>query len=231
MNNISRQYRHEYKYIISDIHEAILRQRLDALMELDINAKEKGFYTISSMYFDDYNDSCLHDNVNGVDLRKKYRIRIYDNNPAHLYLECKCKERGMTQKTTAEIKMDIFKNLVSQQNSFESIQQTTVVGEMVREIQIKHMKPVVIVTYDRIPYISIAGNVRITIDRNLSSSQSLSQFLTGEYIRRPVMPCGISLLEVKWDSFIPDEIYHLTQMDDLVLTAFSKYALCRKFGV
>lgn len=230
MNNTGKMYRHEYKYIISDIQIEILQQKLNTMMRLDPNAKESGYYYISSLYFDDYNDSCLYDNISGVDEREKYRIRIYNNNPTRMYLECKCKRCGMTRKTTAEITADVYDAIVLQNNSL-ILQQTPIVRRMAQEIQIKHMKPVVIVSYERIPYICTTGNVRITIDRNLSSSSSINNFLTGDYIRRPVMPSGLSLLEVKWDSFIPDEIYHITQMNDLLLTSYSKYVLCRKMGV
>lgn len=136
----------------------------------------------------------------------------------------------MTRKTTAEITADVYDDIVLQKNSL-ILQQTPIVRRMAQEIQIKHMKPVVIVSYERIPYICTTGNVRITIDRNLSSSSGINNFLTGDYIRRPVMPSGLSLLEVKWDSFIPDEIYHITQMNELLLTSYSKYVLCRKMGV
>lgn len=230
MNNTEKMYRHEYKYIISDIQIEILQQKLNTMMRLDSNAKESGHYYISSLYFDDCNNSCLYDNINGVDAREKYRIRIYNNNPTHMYLECKCKRCGMTRKTTAEITADVYDDIVLQKNSL-ILQQTPIVRRMAQEIQIKHMKPVVIVSYERIPYICTTGNVRITIDRNLSSSSGINNFLTGDYIRRPVMPSGLSLLEVKWDSFIPDEIYHITQMNELLLTSYSKYVLCRKMGV
>ena len=46
MNNTEKMYRHEYKYIISDIQIEILQQKLNTMMRLDPNAKESGHYYI-----------------------------------------------------------------------------------------------------------------------------------------------------------------------------------------
>ena len=95
----------------------------------------------------------------------------------------------------------------------------------------KGLKPKVIVEYERIPYIYKAGNVRVTFDTNLSSSSEVGKFFTGGYLKRPVMPKGMQLLEVKYDEFLPDYIYEIMQLGNMTQTAFSKYYLCRKYGL
>ena len=87
----------------------------------------------------------------------------------------------------------------------------------------------VIVEYERIPYVSKLGNVRITFDVNLCSSTDVSEFLNGNYKKRPVMPKDTLLMEVKWDDFLPDTIYRALSIENLKQTAFSKYCLCRRF--
>ena len=93
------------------------------------------------------------------------------------------------------------------------------------------MRPAVIVEYDRIPYVYPLGNVRITFDTNVSSSHFTNQFLEPQYPKRPVMPAGQHLMEVKYDAFLPDFIYHALQLDNLQQTAYSKYYLCRKYSL
>lgn len=93
----------------------------------------------------------------------------------------------------------------------------------------RRMRPVVIVEYDRIPYVYANGNVRITLDTNISSSQATDRFLEEIVPKRPVMPLGQQLLEVKYDDYLPDFIYRNLQLDCLRQTAFSKYYLCRKY--
>ena len=92
------------------------------------------------------------------------------------------------------------------------------------------MRPVVIVEYDRIPYVYKNGNVRITLDTNIASSNAIGSFLDPQIPKRPILPLGQQLLEVKYDAYLPDFIYQSLQLQDLRQTAFSKYYLCRKFS-
>ena len=93
----------------------------------------------------------------------------------------------------------------------------------------RRMRPVVIVEYDRIPYVYKNGNVRITLDTNIRSSSDVERFLDEIIPVRPVLPVGQQLLEVKYDDYLPDFIYRSLQLHSLRQTAFSKYAICRKY--
>ena len=73
------------------------------------------------------------------------------------------------------------------------------------------------------------GNVRVTLDTNICSSRSVDRFLDEAIPRRPVMPLGQQLLEVKFDEYLPDFIYRSLALNSLSQTAFSKYYLCRKY--
>ena len=48
---------------------------------------------------------------------------------------------------------------------------------------------------------------------------------------RPVLPKGQHLLEVKFDEYLPDYIYHAIQMTNMRLETFSKYYLCRQYNL
>ena len=93
----------------------------------------------------------------------------------------------------------------------------------------RRLHPVVIVEYDRVPYIYREGNVRVTLDTNISSSRAIDRFFDERIPKRPVMAAGSQLLEVKYDEFLPDVIYTALQLQNLRQTAFSKYYICRKF--
>ena len=75
------------------------------------------------------------------------------------------------------------------------------------------------------------GNVRITLDTNISSSKDVARFLDESIPKRPIMPMGQQLLEVKFDEYLPDVIHHNLQLHSLSQTAFSKYYLCRKYSL
>ena len=86
------QYRHEFKYLINDYQYHIIKNNLDCIMELDPHVQSDGYYSIRSLYFDDYEDSCFFDNENGVDPREKFRIRIYNASLERISLESKIKK-------------------------------------------------------------------------------------------------------------------------------------------
>ena len=97
------------------------------------------------------------------------------------------------------------------------------------EMLTHRLRPVVIVEYDRIPYVYPNGNVRVTLDTNIAFSSAVGCFLDAQIPKSLVMPLGQQLLEVKYDEYLPDFLYRSLQLPSLQQTAFSKYYLCRKY--
>ena len=93
------------------------------------------------------------------------------------------------------------------------------------------LKPKIIVSYDRTPFVYDAGNVRITFDRNIGSTTDLNRFFDSYLPVRPILPVGKHILEVKYDEFLPNSLYDIMSLGSLRQTTFSKYYLCRKFTV
>ena len=75
-----------------------------------------------------------------------------------------------------------------------------------------------------------AGNVRVTFDDAISSSNAIGDFFKEDIPLRSVLPAGGSILEVKWDELLPSFIRGQLELDSLQWTAFSKYYLCRKYN-
>ncbi len=96
-------------------------------------------------------------------------------------------------------------------------------------MQTRHMRPKVIVEYERVPYVYPHGNVRITMDENISASNRTDRFLERQIPLRPILEAGQHILEVKYDEYLPDGIYRTIQSGNLRQTAFSKYYLCRRY--
>lgn len=68
----------EYKYICDMRQLTEIKYRIAPFMKLDSHTGENTGYVIRSMYFDDYDNTCYYDNLNGADPREKFRIRIYN---------------------------------------------------------------------------------------------------------------------------------------------------------
>ncbi len=228
MDRLEPKYRHEYKYPISDLEAAVLKERIKVVMPLDAHVGSIGNYLVSSLYFDDYYDSCLYKNENGINPKEKFRIRLYNNDCSRISLECKRKENGKTLKTSCPITEDQVRLIINGGKPPANNSMPPLLKRFISLQYSRELIPKVIVNYIRAPYTFSLGNVRITFDSDLSSSSDVKHFLDGNYPTRPIMPIGKLLLEVKFDEFLPDHIYEIMQLNKFTQTAFSKYYLCRK---
>ena len=223
------KFRHELKYEITDAQLQLLKNRIRNLIPSDPYVGPSGAYTIRSLYFDDYDNRCMRENEDGTDPREKFRIRIYNASSKKITLECKRKERGKTHKTSCPLTEEQTRLLMEGKVLPDLNAQPPLLRKLTLQMMTRRMRPVVIVEYDRIPYIYKNGNVRITLDTNICSSSAVGAFLDPVIPKRQVLPIGQQLLEVKYDEYLPDFIYRNLQLHSLRQTAFSKYYICRKY--
>lgn len=227
-----KKSRHEYKFQIDEKDITLLTARIARVMKKDPHVLADGFYHIRSVYFDDFADTCYRQNEAGTDPRAKYRIRIYNGDDSNIKLEKKVKQNGMTRKYAASLsreQADLLlagKVLSMKQEDFATYPH--LLQEFLVLMQTRHMRPKVLVAYDRIPYVDPKGNVRVTFDKNIAASLDFSHFFEENLIKEPILPKGRHLMEVKYDEFLPGVIKSRLDIGHLRQTTFSKYYLCRK---
>lgn len=223
------RYRHEFKYLCSYGELMMLKVRLQGLVSLDTHVGESGVYNIRSLYFDDIYDTCYRENEAGTDPREKFRIRIYDHSSERISLELKRKVRGKTQKLSCLLTEEQCRGLMEGEIPVLQEKSPALLRKLCLLMQTRHMRPKVIVEYERVPYVYPHGNVRITMDENISASNRTDRFLERQIPLRPILEAGQHILEVKYDEYLPDGIYRTIQPGNLRQTAFSKYYLCRRY--
>ena len=228
---LPKGYRHELKYQIDTLQLYALQNQLPDLMALDPSVGNANSYRIRSIYFDDYCNSCYYQNENGTEPREKFRIRIYNGSDEMIRLELKKKSHSMTQKHSCRISKELALSMISGgpipwSSSMDPLLQKFYIQQETRLLQ-----PKIIVEYDRIPFVAPDGNVRVTLDLNICASTDFDRFFCSDLGSRPIMPPDLHLLEVKYNQFLPDYIYRSFQSKQLMHTTYSKYYLCRKYGV
>lgn len=234
MSNEGEKYRHEHKYLISAGELAVLKARAEAVLERDPHVSKEppfaGIYNIRSLYFDDLANTCYMENESGTDPREKFRIRIYNHSDSRISLELKSKKGGMGRKQRCSLTREQCDILLQGKWLPDDDHAPPILKKLNYQIKTRGLRPVVIVEYDRIPYIHPLGNVRITFDCNISASSQCCSFFDDRLPLRPILPLGQHILEVKWDEFLPDPIYHAMGMPCLQRTSFSKFYLCRRYS-
>lgn len=221
--------RHEYKYPINDMDYLVLKQRLDAVMKKDPHTGKNGMYHIRSLYFDTPDDKALKEKIDGVNKREKFRIRFYNGNDSVIHLEKKSKINGLCNKKSVPITREETEKILAGDISWMATEtERPLLSELYSKMKSQLLQPKTLVDYERIPYVFSAGNVRITIDKNIRTGVYQKDFF--DVFVPTVSASETVLLEVKYDAFIPQFILDILQLNSRRTQAFSKYAACRIYG-
>ena len=230
MNDQTRVLRHELKYMLNERDYHWLRNRIAALMPLDIHAdpRSRGYH-IRSLYYDDAYDSALFEKVDGDPTRQKYRIRIYQLSDSYILLEKKAKAAYCTVKDSARISRGQCDRILAGDYGVLYESPSPLLREFYGTITSRQLRPKVLVDYFREAYTYPAGNVRVTFDLDIHSGQYAHDLFSGRPSALPVLPKGQHVMEVKYDAFLPQHIQALIQGMSGERIAVSKYVLCRRF--
>lgn len=224
-------YRHELKYNITYWQYLQLRSRFRQVMKTDPHTGTDGTYRIRSIYFDNVQDKALREKVNGVAKREKFRIRYYNDNFTQITLEKKIKDNNLCMKVSAGLKENECRMLLAGELEWMRNHPSSLVQELYGKMQYQQLRPRVLVSYTREPYIYAAGNVRITFDWNIRTTMYHRKFLEEQVYDVDAVQCpGEMIMEVKFDAFLPRVIQDLIQMDGVRQQSFSKYGACRNYG-
>lgn len=221
-------YRHEWKHEINQADLQVLKQRLRAVTKEDSHAVD-GKYKIRSLYFDNFEDRALKEKINGVSRREKFRIRYYNGDISVIHLEKKCKSGGLGKKQRAYLTADQAQDIADGRLDWMKDSTEELICELYAKMRMQGLRPKIIVDYTREPFVFDPGNVRVTLDYNIRTGFCCADFLNPDCITIPAGDAPI-ILEVKWDSFLPDIIRDAIWLPGRRAAAFSKYAQCRIYG-
>ena len=221
--------RHELKYFINRGDMIALGHRLGGVLHPDPHADEKGEYFIRSLYFDDAYDMAFYDKVSGNQNRDKYRIRIYNLSDEAIFLERKRKLGDLIQKSSTRISRKLCDQLVRGSCNKLDLIDNALLNDLFREMRVSLLRPKVIVDYTRETFIHPVENVRVTLDKNLRTGLLSRNLFSPDVMTVSPLDDGREILEVKYDSYLPDVISAMLWDVPAERSAISKYVLCRRF--
>ena len=106
----------------------------------------------------------------------------------------------------------------------------TLLNEFYYSMQNQQLKPRTIVDYIREAYVYKAGNVRVTIDKSIKTGLYSTDLFSKDLLTVETLDKRMSVLEVKYDEFLPEIINDIIQLGERQKISVSKYALCRMYG-
>ena len=145
-----------------------------------------------------------------------------------IHLERKFKQGGLGYKTSAGLTPQQAQAIADGDIDWMAHSTNEVILGFYTRMRNEGLRAKVIVDYIREPFIFAPGNVRVTLDYDIRTGMSCTDFLNPECVTVPIQgtPC---ILEVKWDNYLPDVIRDAVQLDGRRSAAFSKYATCRMY--
>lgn len=219
-------FRNELKHHVTEFDLIGIRQRLGIVANRDPHADSDGVYTIKSLYFDNCYDKALVEKLAGYEKREKFRIRYYNDDTSFIRLEKKSKISGLCLKNSCPITREQVDRILNNDIAWMQFSEEELITELWAKMQYQLLRPKNIVIYTREAYIYAPGNVRVTIDSDIRGESDITKFWDSDDMALKLF--HMSILEVKWDEFLPQIIRDIVQLDTNVQSKnFSKYAATR----
>lgn len=221
--------RHELKFFINEMQYQVLSRQLDRVLWRDPNGDVNNEYHIRSLYFDTIFNDAYFDKMDGDQNRDKYRIRIYNLSDEAIFLERKRKLGDLIQKSSTRISRKLCDQLVRGSCNKLDLVDNALLNDLFREMRVSLLRPKVIVDYTRETFIHPVENVRVTLDKNLRTGLLSRNLFSPDVMTVSPLDDGREILEVKYDSYLPDFISAMLWDVPAERSAISKYVLCRRF--
>ena len=223
-----RKYRNEIKFIISKTMAEVLKQRLSLIMSVDTNSyNSDNSYLIRSLYFDNENSDAYYEKMDGVEYRKKYRIRIYNFDDKFIRLECKYKHNNMTSKDQILIDKELCSKIINGKIDEIDLTKDNLLRQFALDYRLNRLNPSIIVDYNRVAFTYHVSDVRITFDSQIKSGMYNYNLFDKNATAYRVIDDNQMVLEVKFNEILPESIALILQTVPTFRQAFSKFATCR----
>ena len=219
------KFRHEYKHQVNLADIYGLKTRLSAIAKHDSHSDDDGTYFVRSLYFDNYMDKALREKIDGVNKREKFRIRYYGTDASFIKLEKKSKINGLCNKISCPITAEECKKIIEGDFEFLLGSEFELMRELYAKMKYQLLRPKCVVAYTRECFVYPPGNVRVTLDMDICGSNNVKEFLNPDLSF--LQTYRNSVLEVKWDEYLPQIIRDCVQVKSRRSAAFSKYAAVR----
>ncbi len=219
--------RHEEKYPISFAQFTGLFNDLSSVLVPDPHNHGTG-YLIRSVYFDDYYDSSFFDKVDGNKDRAKLRLRIYSPSDKEVKLELKSKHADAQRKDTIAISRADASRMLRGDYSFFGKYDGLEDLLLSNGVYMGGMRPVVFISYKRLAFMHPLNDIRITLDSDIRSNETEFNLFGESPLLYPATDYYESLLEVKYNHFLPAYISDVLAKYELNREAYGKYTLSRR---
>lgn len=162
--------RNEFKYMLSYEQALRLKKEFDVLLQRDESSGLYG-YRVKSLYFDSIHDKDFTAKISGDDVRKKIRLRIYDEEDTTAKFEIKAKEGKYQQKSSLLVTKAEAREIIKGNYGLLMDHKEETAHKLYAILVLNCYRPSVLIEYNRVAYCYPEFDTRITFDSEVKSSE------------------------------------------------------------
>lgn len=227
MNEVIRQ---EKKYMLSYDQFRVLDKKISCVLNPDKHNGGSG-YRVRSLYFDKTGDGDYNDKINGTEIRRKIRLRVYPPEFNLAMLEIKQKQGDYQKKRSVAITAAEARELCKGEYKCMQNHSEPFAGECYSIMNTGMYRPKTIVEYQRKAYCVSENKTRITFDYDIKATESSQNLLSPELNMYPVADFYQVILEVKYNGFLLGYVKDLLDNCGKIPVSASKYCLGRSMTI
>ncbi|MDR0326279.1 MAG: polyphosphate polymerase domain-containing protein [Oscillospiraceae bacterium] len=223
MNEVLRQ---EKKFLIPLDKYYDLSHRLGMILRTDSHSSGDG-YLIRSLYYDTIDDNDFEEKDEGVELRRKIRLRCYGPDTPFAMLEMKQKQGAMQKKRSLRMEKEDARRMIQGDYTVLLNYKVPFAEECFGLMNMRCYRPKAIISYTRKVFVADENKIRITFDHHIKGTEASYDIFRKDLMETALLDPYLTVLEVKYNGFL------LTYIKDIISEcrsnemAISKYCLGR----
>ena len=223
MNEVLRQ---EKKFLINLPQVYDLGYKLSQVMREDVHNEADG-YLIRSLYFDTLEDRDFQEKEDGVEVRRKIRLRCYGPNSDFALLEMKQKQGSNQKKRSLRMSRADAQQLIGGELGVLLKYEEPFAAECYALMQMHCYRPKAVVEYRRRAFVAKENKIRVTLDHHIVATESCFDIFSPELMQNQALDPYLAVLEVKYNGFLLSYIKDIVRHCNEFETSVSKYSLSR----
>lgn len=225
MLSVSRK---EVKFLVSSTDRVYLLNSLSQILVPDKYGDYNGYKT-RSIYFDSIDNEDFREKQIKTEKRKRIRVRIYNEEDKFAKFEIKRKhfERELKESITIT-KEDAIRLINREYSVLLNYKDNPLYEYAFNLMKSKLYRPVSMVEYDRRAFTHEFFNTRVTLDNNLRFTNFNYNLFNKNINFQKGLPGDKSILEVKYDRFLFQQLQEVLSKCNFVGKPPSKFGTSRQ---
>ncbi len=233
MNQVTRK---EKKFLLRLDEFCRVKARVGEVLHGDPHNGPLG-YAVRSLYFDSIYDRDFSEKADGLETRRKIRLRCYSPDADFAMLEMKQKQGEFQKKRSLMLsREDAVRLAKGDYSPLLACADPYAIREDGNSFALECYgilnrycyRPKTVIEYKRLAYVAKENKTRVTFDSQICATESCFDLFSRTLNMNPVLDSALVVLEVKYNGFLLSYVRDALNTVDKSELSVSKYCLARQ---